>query len=179
MRPFCCSLAKRRDRPYAKHMLVSRWIPEAQKAGWRVSSSRNGVLTMVCSHLGCPGALSLPMNNLGPTPAPCDQPHVGQYGEMTYDRYKGLVNELKRKRRALGLSQEEINAAAGLGDGHINKLEALHRTAQFPTLQLWAATVGLEITVKPAPLPPATARAIERKPAPLRESAKQRALFDG
>jgi transcriptional regulator with XRE-family HTH domain len=78
----------------------------------------------------------------------------------------------------LGLSQEDINAAAGLADGHINKLEAFHRTAQFPTLQLWANTIGLSITVAPAILPPATTRAIERRPAPLRTSSTQMALFN-
>lgn len=122
--------------------------------------------------------MSLPLANLGPIPDPCSLPHVGKYGQPTYDRYKGLVEELKRKRRALGLSQEDINAAAGLADGHINKLEALHKTAQFPTLQLWAATVGMELTMKPAPLPVATARAIERRPAPLLETNRQKAMFD-
>lgn len=118
------------------------------------------------------------MSNLGPVPPPCDLRHVGQYGAATYDLYAKLVEELKRKRRALGLSQEDINDAAGLADGHINKLEAFARNAQFATLQLWANTIGLEITVRAAPLPPATARAIERRPAPLRERQSQRALFD-
>tara|TARA_R110000851_G_scaffold22626_9_gene67012 strand:- start:548 stop:820 length:273 start_codon:yes stop_codon:yes gene_type:complete len=88
------------------------------------------------------------------------------------------VGELVRRRRALGISQEDLSDAAGMADGHINKLEAFARTAQFPTLQLWAQTLGAEITLRAAPLPDATARAIERRPAPLRETSTQKALFD-
>lgn len=122
--------------------------------------------------------MTLPLDNLGAAPSPCSLSHHGQYGAQAYARYTALVGELRRRRRALGLSQEDINAAAGLADGHINKLESFARTAQFPTLQLWAATLGGEITIAPAPLPDATARAIERRPEPLRETLSQRALFD-
>lgn len=159
-------------------MVLSKWIAKAEKAGWRVASSRKGVIQLQCCHQGCPGTVSAPMGNLGPPPPPCELPHVQQYGQPAYDRYKALVEELKRRRMLLGLSQEDINAAAGLADGHINKLEAFHRTAQFPTLQLWASTIGLSITVAPAILPPATTRAIERRPAPLRTSSTQMALFN-
>lgn len=158
-------------------MQASKWITQAQGQGWRVSSARNATLHLSCICQGCDGSLSLPLSNLGPVPDPCKLPHVGQYSRATYDRYAALVDELRRKRRALGLSQEDINAAAGFADGHLNKLEALDRTAQFPTLQLWAATLGLGLTVQPLPLPPATLRAIERRPEPLRETNTQRALF--
>ncbi|MEM9584826.1 MAG: helix-turn-helix transcriptional regulator [Pseudomonadota bacterium] len=65
------------------------------------------------------------------------------------------------RRRALGLSQEDINHAAGLADGHINKLESFARTAQFPTLKLWADTLGLAITATPCALPPEINELIE------------------
>lgn len=149
-------------------MQTSKWITQAQGQGWRVSSARNATLHLSCTCQGCDGSLSLPLSNLGPVPDPCKLPHVGQYSRATYDRYTALVDELCRKRRALGLSQEDINAAAGFADGHLNKLESFARTAQFPTLQLWASTVGLSLTMQPCPLPVATLCAMERRPAPLR-----------
>lgn len=159
-------------------MQASKWIIEAQSAGWRVTSSRDRTICLCCARQGCKGALSLPLDNLGPIPKPCALDHHGQYGQATYEIYKGLVGELVRRRRALGISQEDLSDAAGMADGHINKLEAFARTAQFPTLQLWAQTLGAEITLRAAPLPDATARAIERRPAPLRETSTQKALFD-
>jgi transcriptional regulator with XRE-family HTH domain len=167
-------------------MKATEWINKAQLAGWRVTSAKDRTINLQCSRQGCAGSLSLPIENLGPTPAPCTMPHVGQYGAAAYDQYKLLVAQLVRKRRALGMSQEDINAAAGMSDGHINKLEAFARTAQFPTLQLWAATLGTEITLRPAPLPPATARTIDRRAsdpyaanmARHKADKPQRALFD-
>lgn len=159
-------------------MLKARWIKEAEKNGWRVTGARGQVIAMRCHKQGCPGVISAPMDNLGQPPGPCTLPHHDQYAAPVYQSYVDLVEDLKRRRRLLGLSQEDINAAAGLADGHLNKLEALHRTAQFPTLQLWAATLGVQITGTPAPLPPSTARAIERRPAPLRETSQQKGLFD-
>ena len=144
-------------------MTAAKWIKEAQSAGWRVTSSRDHTLHLTCSCLGCPGKLSLLLDDLGPAPAPCDLPHVGQYGAPAYDQYKALVAQLVRKRRALGMSQEDINAAAGMAEAHLNKLESFARTAQFPTMQLWAETLGLEITLAASILPPATVRAIDRR----------------
>ena len=142
---------------------AAKWIKEAQSAGWRVTSSRGGTLFLSCSREGCKGAQSIDLGKLGPAPEPCTLDHNKQYARKVYDEYKSLVAALVKKRRALGLSQEDINAAAGLAEGHINKLESFARTAQFPTLRLWAETVGLEITLAAAMLPPATARAIDRR----------------
>lgn len=151
-------------------MTTAKWIKEAQSAGWRVTSSRDHTLHLTCSCLGCPGKLSLPLDDLGPTPESCALEHHGQYGAAVYDQYKELVAQLVRKRRALGLSQEDINASAGMAEAHLNKLEAFARTAQFPTMQLWAETLGLEITLAASPIPAATARAIEaRTPRPYDE----------
>ena len=153
-------------------MLASQWIKQAQQVGWRIVSSRDGSLHMRCGCQGCAGALKLPIADLGPAPEPCDRPHVGQYGQQVYDAYMALVDVLRRRRRALGLSQEDIAAAAGLADGHINKLEAFARTAQFSTLQLWAETLGLSLTMRPAPLPPSIVRAIKERARRLHDETK-------
>lgn len=112
------------------------------------------------------------MESLGSTPDRCDWPHVQQYAAPVFDRYRVLVDELAHRRRSLGLSQEDVGGSSGLADGHVNKLEAIHRVAQFPTLQLWASTLGLKLALVPAQLPSATIAAIENRPAPLRETEK-------
>lgn len=115
--------------------------------------------------------MTLPLENLGVPPGPCSLPHQGAFAQQTFDEYVTIVGELQRRRRQLGLDQVDVNEAMGAADGYISKLEALHRTAPFPTLQLWAQTLGLSITVAPAALPPATIKAIEdRKGRPYDES---------
>jgi transcriptional regulator with XRE-family HTH domain len=116
------------------------------------------------------------LSDLGPIPAPCAFDHSSLYAKPVFDEYRALVGNLARRRKQIGLSQEDLGAAAGLADGHINKLEAFARTAQFPTLQLWANTLGMELTLAPAPIPPATLRAIERRKAPLMQKQKPKRL---
>lgn len=144
-------------------MQARAWIKEAEKQGWRLRSVRGLEVCLECAKHGCPGSLVLPLDNLGPVPSPCALPHSGQYAARAVETYAALVSELQRRRRSLGLSQEDVTAASGLADGHINKLEAFARTAQFPTLQLWAETLGLSIRLEPAPLPPKTAQTIEER----------------
>lgn len=153
-------------------MAAGKWISEAQKAGWRVRAASGSVLHLRCACQGCPGENKLPLANLGEVPGPCKLPHKGKYARQTFQKYEHLVAELRRRRRLLGLSQEDVTAATGLIDGHINKLESFARTAQFPTLQLWAETLGVTITLTPAPLPPATSRAIEHRAARPYDEAK-------
>ena len=156
----------------------AQWIQAAKAQGWRQAPSDGRTICLVCARQGCSGKISVPIENLGPIPDPCQLPHAGQYAGPVFETYQALVSELARRRRSLGLSQEDVAAAGGFADGHINKLEALDRIAQMPTLQLWAQTVGCQITLQPCALPPATHRAIERRPAPLRQTNKQKALFD-
>jgi transcriptional regulator with XRE-family HTH domain len=150
-------------------MLASEFIQKAQATGWRVISTRDGVIKLKCRCHGCKATLIQPIKTLAAIPQPCGRSHHGLYAAGTYDEYKSLVAVFIRKRRSLGLSQEDLCAAAGLADGHVNKLEAFARTAQMPTLQLWAKTLGLEITVVQTDLPAATVRAIEHRSKPLRE----------
>lgn len=103
---------------------------------------------------------------------------MGQYSTRVFEDYRQLVALLVSRRKQIGLSQEEVGAASGLADGHINKLEAFDRVARLPTLQLWAQTIGLQVNLAPCPMPDATLAAIERRVAPLREPKQMRLLTD-
>lgn len=146
-------------------MLAREWIRKAQGQGWRVQQITGKSITMQCCKYGCKETLSLPMDNLGPIPEPCTAPHTGQYAAPTFEHYKTLVAELRRRRRELGLDQQDLCIAMGVTDGYVNKLESFKKTAQPPTLLLWAQTLGLTLTTAPTTLPAATLRAIEQRTA--------------
>lgn len=160
-------------------MMLNRWISRAASSGWRFERASGQMLTLRCSKQGCEGRHVVSLLDLGDPPPPCKEAHVGQYSRATYGDYRALVAKLRDRRRALSLSQEDVGDAAGLGDGHINKLEAFHRTAQMPTLQLWAQTLGLSIDLVPAPLPDATRRAIEGRAARPYDAGKAQFRHDG
>jgi hypothetical protein len=113
--------------------------------------------------VGCLETTSISLTSPIEIPKPCSAKHIQGYDEHTFELYSGIVGDLREKRSQLGLSQEDVTAAMGVADGYINKLESYARVATFPTLQLWAQTLGLSITTTPAPLPPATTRAIEHR----------------
>ena len=165
-------------------MNAKDWLKSAEANGWRLDAVKGGCLHMICGKLGCEGVKVVSYDNPGPKLKPCALPHRGQYSQRVIDQYDALVDVLRQRRRALGLSQEDVTQATGLSDGHINKLEALHRIAELPTLQTWAQSLGLVIAMLPSPLPAGTIRVIdERKAAPYRpEMARhkkpQGLLFD-
>ncbi len=144
-------------------MMVRQWISAAQEAGWVVGRVSALEITMKCGKAGCPGTITVPIDNTGPPPPPCQLPHERGYAAKVFASYQATVEELVRRRRSLGLDQIDLNDAAGLTEGHISKLESFARIATPPTLHLWAETLGLYITTAPAPLPPATLRAIESR----------------
>ena len=100
------------------------------------TSSRDQTLHLSWLCQGYPSNLTRSIDNLGTTPESRAPDHHGQYGMPTFNHYKELAADLRRKRRALGISQEDLNDAGGLADGHIAKLEPFARAAQFPTFQL-------------------------------------------
>lgn len=161
--PMCESVDIVRQTAHIRTMLASQWIKDSEAAGWRVSSITGSRIRLACSKAGCLGHIAAALDGLPSVPGPCALPHVGQWSATTFAQYQTLVDELRRRRRQLGLDQGDINHAAGLADGYVNKLEAFAKIASMPTLQLWAATLGLSITTAPAPLPPATTRAIENR----------------
>lgn len=152
-------------------MQVRRWIREAERQGWRLSHVGGMSLTLRCSCKGCPGTLKLPISNLGDVPEPCQLEHSKGYGRATFEHYEAIVEELRRRRRQLGLDQIDLNSAMGTPDGYVNKLESFARIASPPTLTLWAESLGLRLTTEAAPLPPATLKAIEdRQARPYQET---------
>lgn len=144
-------------------MNVREWISAAQSNGWRVSHVTPDDIYLRCSAKNCASANQASLFDLGPVPKVCRAKHNPGRPRPVFARYKEIVDEMRRRRLQLGLSQEDVNAAMGMADGYVNKLEVHERFGTFATVQLWADTLGLILTTAPAPLPPATLRAIERR----------------
>ena len=134
-----------------------------KKQGWLLTHSDGAGLHFICRSYGCMERMCVPLDTSPSDAQPCSAYHVSKYGGNALLEYKSLVSQLVVRRKALGLSQEDINACAGLTDGHINKIEAFHRFAYFSTLQLLAETLGFEITLTPATLPDNTRELIEQR----------------
>lgn len=142
---------------------VKEWITGAEKQGWRVLNKTTLEIRLVCAKHGCTGRMAVPLANPGPIPDPCPLDHVAAWSSGAFDDYKALVAIFIKRRHALGLSQEDLNDVLGMADGYISKLESFARVSTLPTLQLWAQCLGLSIVTGRAPLPPATAAAIQRR----------------
>jgi hypothetical protein len=150
-------------KPIIRAMRFRDWTKQAQQNGWLVRSTSGAELVLMCGAAGCDGCLRLPMANLGPVPDPCDKLHVNGAGNALWEDYRALVDDMRRRRRVLGLSQEDVNNAMGMADGYVNKLEALDRIPRPHVLQLWAQTLGLRLTAVPTELPAATLRIIDER----------------
>lgn len=146
-------------------MMVRQWIKSAQAVGWVPAGVSASQLQMVCGCTGCTGHLVVPIGNPGPTPEPCSLPHDRGHARKVFDEYRVLVAELRKRRRALGLDQIDVQTAMGAADGYINKLESFAKVASPPTLILWCETLGLRLTTSPAKLPEATLRAVQERQA--------------
>ena len=105
-------------------MQARQWIKEAQANGWILSRVSGPVLSIACAAHGCRAAKTIPIDNLGPIPEPCAAPHEAGHSRAAHDSYKGLVDHLRRRRRALGLDQQDLSDAMGVADGYVAKLES-------------------------------------------------------
>ena len=144
-------------------MQFKQWISAAQEAGWAVKSVSASDLTLVCNRTGCTCEQLHDLNALGDPPKSCECPHNGRLSEKSYTEYEVLLGELSRRRRLLGLNQDDLGSAMGVADGYVGKMEAMHKFPSIPMLQLWAQTLGVDIILKPIALPPPTIRAMDRR----------------
>lgn len=74
------------------------------------------------------------LDNTTPVPEAYAADHARSYSAVLFDQYRALVSELIRRRMDLGLSQDDLDAAAGWADGYTAKAETLARIAKTPTL---------------------------------------------
>lgn len=148
-------------------MKQADFIAAAQANGWRLFhvDRKTGDVHMRCDRRGCPTANVFSARRIqrGDVPKRCDRDHRGEYAGPVIDRYESIVEVLRRRRMMLGLSQDEVEFAAGLTTSHIAKLESGVYTTKLETLIIWANALGYEVTLAPAPVHPAVLRTLEGK----------------
>ena len=135
--------------------------------GWLLFrvSKETGRTSFVCKHIGCHGASIVSDHQIarGDVPRGCLKRHVRRYAGTLINDHIALQEHLRQARVRFGLSQEDVEAAAGLSVDHIGKLEIQERTATFPTYWAWAQTLGFDIVLMPKPLPDSVVAIIEHK----------------
>jgi hypothetical protein len=144
-------------------MNLKAWEAQARAAGWVVQALAGGRLRLACGCPGCDVERTVCADHLPAAPAPCEGPHAAGAGPAALDCYQAVTASLARRRRALGLSQADLDSVLGVADGYIAKLEARHRITSPPVLFYWAEALGLRFEVVPVPLHPATQRAIDAR----------------
>lgn len=161
---------------------VAELLRKSRANGWTIyrrepaKDGRPGGFVMRCAQMGC---LSVRFLGENQRPLkPCDWPHAQGYARPALDAYADLARQLVERRHALGLSQDDVAVAAGLSDGHLNKLEASARRAELPTLILWAGALGLRLSLEPCPLPQSTLVAVaSRSGHALRQPVRSPKLY--
>ena len=88
---------------------------------------------------------------------PCKPPVVAQDSEA-------LIDQLRRRRMRVGLTQRDLDAIAGWADGYTGKVEApedapgRRRPAPLMTLNLWLQALNVGIAIVPLGPVPANRR---------------------
>lgn len=156
--------------------------------GWLLWSFREGRTSFMCSKLGCTGTRVVTETDIARArgradlPKACRRRHWKGYSASLIGSQEQLQEHLRERRLRLGLSQEDIEGAGGFPVDHLGKLETLARVAQFPTMLLWAETLGYDIALIPKPLPDQVLAIIDQKagqPIPERRPPACLLLPDG
>jgi transcriptional regulator with XRE-family HTH domain len=136
---------------------TTRLIEAIEGAGWIVDTIDQESCVVRCPKQGCVMRARVSSADQVPPRAKQDD----SYG-FTVTAYNFLRKYLRERRRKLRLSITEVEAMAGLADGHLLKMEKNlpARTPQFDTIMLWAQALGIRITLMPGPVPPHLKRAI-------------------
>ena len=152
------------------------FVRRVQRAGWLLVTVQPESCVARCSRSGCDMRARFSPNK----PIPC----VGQEAtNPSITGFEALRVMLRRRRHELALSIPEVEAAAGLSADHLAKSERenVTRPPNFDLCVQWAASLGYDVVLRPAPLPPITTRAIadSRGLFASRRKAQARAAREG
>lgn len=135
-------------------MKRSDYIRGMRDRGWLLW--RRGPLTsFMCEHVGCCETRLITDDQIarGSWPKKCPRTHDRGFSATVVQSHEALQQHLRDRRIMLGLSIDDVEAAAGLAVDHVAKLETGKRLPQFPTYFAWAETLGYDICLVPKGLP--------------------------
>ncbi len=146
-------------------MNLDEFIREMQRRQWVLWGSREGRHVFICRHDNCPSSVVVLDDKMGKSALarPCKLPHTDPIADQAVVNYHSLVEILRRRRQELGLSQDDVEYAAGLSIDHIGKAESGERSLTLPTFTAWANTLGFDFRLAPAPVPDQVIKVIQAK----------------
>jgi transcriptional regulator with XRE-family HTH domain len=146
------------------------YLRKVQDAGWQIVRVRPANVRVRCKVPGCGLYITVAPDR----PLPCAAGRVEGVRLDLFDTYDPIRRQLAARREALGLSQKEVEEAAGFTNGHVGKMERTdyERTPTLDTLVTWAATLGLNVSLVEAPLPHRTLQALVSKRHEVERSAQ-------
>lgn len=142
-----------------------KYVQEMRDQGWLLWRRGAEFTSFVCHALGCQETRLVSPSQIasGDMPRPCKMPHDRGFAAHVVGSHQDLQKNLRNRRLMLGLSQSDVEAAAGLAKDHVAKLEVGLRLPRFPTYIAWAETLGYDIALVPKALPDQVLAIIDQK----------------
>jgi hypothetical protein len=130
--------------------IQSGFLAAVQRAGWLIVRAWRDRVTVRCPAAGC--AVKATLNAGGEVPS-CRTASLHP-ADIPLRDVEHMRATLRARREALGFTISDVEHVAGFATDHLAKFE--RQGAQQPTIQWamdWAASLGYEVTLRPAPLP--------------------------
>ena len=147
-------------------MLDPKWLREIQKLGWIIRSADETNGWAACPRDGC--TMTAKLREDGPLPAVCKRgPDLSEKSVEFFDDARVFLRD---RREGLALTIREVEESAGITVDFLAKFEK-DDPSKIPNAQTfieWAKTLGYEVVLRPAPLPPTTLRILSDTRAKLR-----------
>lgn len=135
-----------------------KFLRDVQAAGWQIKAADQSKVVAGCPRAGC--ALKILLRPDAPVPDTCKP--GPDLAEVTVRTYEDARVFLRARREALNLTIKELEEVAGASVDHLAKAEK-NNPSKLPNAQLlveWAASLGYEVVLRPASLPPMALRYI-------------------
>lgn len=139
-------------------MTDPKFLKRVQESGWSIDVVGDGNCVGKCPTAGCSMRALI-----------TDGKHIprrvvenGPSQDISLPDYNVARLTLQGRRQGLGLTIREVEEVSGLADDHVAKFEPENwqRQPTLDTFITWAATLGFDVVLRPADLPPITLRKV-------------------
>lgn len=128
-----------------------KFLRDVQAAGWQIQEVQTDAAIAACPRPGC--TLQVALRFGSKIPAACDA--TSGLPEIVVRTFEDFRVPVRERRERLGLTIRELEEVAGTATDHLAKAEK-DNPARVPNIQLvleWAASIGYEVILRPAPMP--------------------------
>ncbi len=134
-----------------------KFLKDIQSNGWVIEAVEEGSCIARCPSPGC--GMRARIKSSGAVPPRLNDQVELDFNATSFNAARGF---LRGRREELRLSIAEVEEAAGLTKDHLAKMERDDdlRIPNLETFITWANTLGFELVLRPAELPPVTMRMI-------------------